>query len=182
LYQGKRLRFNEQQQERKTNMRNQNNRYGTAIAAVLVALAFACSSSLTAQTQNNSSDNGSIVGLWHVSLYLDPGHTQLLFESFKQWHSDGLEFESANAFPGAHCVGTWKQAPHHKVSLFHVGWTPNGAPGFPTAVRFAETESNALSQDGSSYDGSAMQTFYDQNGNALGTIPLYIHATRLTVH
>jgi len=168
-------------QQKKFDMKNQNNKYGTTIAALLMALAFACSSSLTAQTQNSSNDNGSIVGLWHVTFYLDPGHTQAFAESFKQWHSDGLEFESANFFSGAHCVGTWKQAPHHKVSLFHVGWTLGGVPGFPTAVHFEETETDALNQGGNSYDGSAMQTFYDQNGNALGTIALYIHATRLTV-
>ena len=51
----------------------------------------------------------SIVGTWHVQVFFDPGHTQLLFESYKQWHSDGLEFESANIGPGVLCVGTWKQ-------------------------------------------------------------------------
>jgi hypothetical protein len=53
----------------------------------------------------------SIVGLWHVSLYLDPDHTQLFAETYKQWHSDGLEFESANLAPGALCVGTWTHTP-----------------------------------------------------------------------
>jgi hypothetical protein len=120
--------------------------------------------------------NPTIVGLWHVSLYLDPDHTQLLAETYKQWHNDGLEFESANLAPGALCVGTWKQMAN-TVSLYHVGWTYGSPPG---TVRFVETETNRVSVDGNSYDGTAQQTFYDENGNPiLGPIPLYIHATRL---
>ena len=66
------------------------------------------------------------------------------------------------------------------VSLYHVGWTPGGVPGFLTAVRFVETETNKVSLDGNSYDGTATQTFYDQSGNPLSpSINLYIHATRL---
>jgi hypothetical protein len=121
-----------------------------------------------------------IVGLWHVSLYLDPDHTQLFAETYKQWHSDGLEFESANLFPGALCVGTWQQMAANMVSLYHVGWTPGGVPGFPTAVRFVETETNTVSLDGNSYDGTGTQTFYDADGNPLEpSITLYIAATRL---
>jgi hypothetical protein len=123
--------------------------------------------------------NPPIVGLWHVGLYLDPGHTTLFAQTYKQWHRDGLEFESANLFPGALCVGTWKQTAN-MVSLYHVGWTPDGVPGFPTAVRFVETETNKVSLDGNSYDGTATQTFYDQSDNPLSpSINLYIHATRL---
>ena len=123
--------------------------------------------------------NPPIVGLWHVSLYLDPGHTTLFAQTYKQWHRDGLEFESANLFPGAVCVGTWKQTAN-MVSLYHVGWVPGGVPGFPTAVRFVETETNTVSLDGNSYSGTATQTFYDQSGNPLSpSITLYIHATRL---
>jgi len=121
-----------------------------------------------------------IVGLWHVSLYLDPSHTQLFAETYKQWHSDSLEFESANLFPGALCVGTWKQMASNMVSLYHVGWTPGGVPGFDTAVRFVETEMDTVSPDGNSYDGTGTQTFYDQNGNPLQPqIMFYIQATRL---
>jgi hypothetical protein len=122
---------------------------------------------------------GPIVGLWHVSLYLDPNHTQLFAETYKQWHSDRLEFESANLFPGAVCVGTWQQMASHMVSLYHVGWTPGGVPGLPNAVRFVETETDTVSVDGNSYDGTGTQTFYDQDGNPLAAIPLYIQATRL---
>jgi hypothetical protein len=117
-----------------------------------------------------------IVGLWHVSLYLDPGHTQLFAETYKQWHSDGLEFESANLFPGALCVGTWKQMASNMVSLYHVGWT-YGANG---TYRFVLTETDTVSRDRNSYDGTFEQTFYDMDGNQVGDPFLgYIHATRL---
>jgi hypothetical protein len=49
-----------------------------------------------------------IVGLWHVQLFIGCGTTPFA-ETYKQWHRDGLEFESANLAPGALCVGTWKQ-------------------------------------------------------------------------
>jgi hypothetical protein len=118
-----------------------------------------------------------IVGLWHVSLYLDPDHTQLFAETYKQWHSDRLEFESANLAPGALCVGTWTQMANNMVSLYHVGWTYGNPPG---TVRFVEMETNRVSVDGNSYDGTATQTFYDEDGNQVGEpITLYIAATRL---
>jgi|KBSMisStaDraftv2_1062788.scaffolds.fasta_scaffold1068132_1 hypothetical protein len=122
-----------------------------------------------------------IVGLWDVQLFLDPGHTQLFAETYKQWHGDRLEFESANLAPGAVCVGTWRPIGSSMVSLYHVGWTPGGVPGFPTAVRFVETETDTVSPDRNSYNGTGDQTFYDVDGNALATVTLYITATRLTV-
>ena len=77
------------------------------------------------------------MGLWHVQLFLDPrAHTTASFETYKQWHSDGLESESANVFPGAACVGTWRQIAHNTAQLYHVGWT-YGTPAVPpTSVRF----------------------------------------------
>ena len=71
-----------------------------------MALAFTWLCSVTAQAEGTQ--GSAIVGTWHVQVFFDPGHTQLLFESYKQWHSDGLEFESANLGPGVLCVGTWK--------------------------------------------------------------------------
>ena len=42
-----------------------------------------------------------------------------------------------------------------------------------------ETETNTVSPDGNTYDGTGEETFYDQSGNPLATITLYIDATRL---
>ena len=94
-------------------MKNRNVNCRTTIPALFMALAFSCLSSVTAQAGGSRSSRRAhgvtIVGTWHVQVFFDPGHTQLLFESYKQWHSDGLEFESANLGPGVLCVGTWKQ-------------------------------------------------------------------------
>ena len=94
-------------------MKNRNVNYRTTISALFMALAFSCLSSVTAQAGGREAaggtQGGAIVGTWHVQVFFDPGHTQLLFETYKQWHSDGLEFESANLGPGVLCVGTWKQ-------------------------------------------------------------------------
>ena len=73
-----------------------------------------------------------VVGLWQVE-YTGACEPPVLppdFFTYQQFHSDGLEFESANLFPGAHCMGTWKQM-GHMVQIYHVGWTPGGIPGVP---------------------------------------------------
>jgi hypothetical protein len=162
-------------------MNNRNVNCRTTIPALLMALAFTCLCSVTAQTggrgvEGRGTEGGAIVGLWHVQLFLDPEHTMLFAETYKQWHRDGLEFESANLFPGALCVGTWKQMAHNMVNLYHVGWT-YGANG---TYRFVLTETDTVSPDGNSYDGTFEQTFYDTDGNQVGDPFMgYIRATRL---
>ena len=161
-------------------MKNRNVNCRTTIPALFMALAFTCLSSVTTQAGGGrGTEGGAIVGLWHVQLFLDPEHTQLLAETYKQWHSDGLESESANVFQGAACVGTWRQIAHNTAQLYHVGWTYGTPPFPPTSVRFVETETNTVSPDGNTYGGTGEETFYDQSGNPLATITLYIDATRL---
>jgi len=117
-----------------------------------------------------------IVGLWDVQLFLDPQHTQLFAETYKQWHSDGLEIESPSFSPGQ-CQGTWKQIARNMVQLYHVGFTQGNPPG---TYRFVETETDTVSPNRNSYDGTGDQTFYDVDGNQVGDpVALYIHATRL---
>jgi hypothetical protein len=174
--------------EGKLKMKKLHIQYRTTIPAFLMALALTCFSSLTAHAAGKGGAGGggtqgsSIVGLWHVELFFDSDHTQPPFaQTYKQWHSDGLEFESANGFVGQLCIGTWKQMASNMVSLYHVGWTPGGAPPFfPTAVRFVLNETDTVSPDGNSYDGIGTQTFYDANDSPLApVVTLYIHATRL---
>ena len=118
----------------------------------------------------------SIVGLWDVQLFIGCGTTPFA-ETYKQWHNDGLEFESANLFQGAVCVGTWNQGAGGTVELYHVGWTYGSPPG---TVRFVETETDTVSLDRNSYDGTFEQTFYDVDGNQVGDpIQGCVHATRL---
>ena len=114
-----------------------------------MALAFTWLFSVTAQAQGTQ--GSAIVGTWHVQVFFDPGHTQLLFESYKQWHSDGLEFESANLGPGVLCVDTWKTMGRYGAQLYHVGWTYGSPAG---TSRFVWTETETVSRDGNTYDGA----------------------------
>jgi len=162
-------------------MKNRNVNRRTTIPALFVALAFSCLSSVTAQAGGREAagrtQRSPIVGTWDVQVFFDPGHTQLLFESYKQWHGDGLEFESANLGPGVLCIGTWTPLSRNMVSLYHVGWTYGSPAG---TYRFVWTETETVSSDGNSYDGAGQITYYDQSGNQVGDpLPTYPHATRL---
>ena len=158
-------------------MKNHNSHYGTMIAALLIALAFACLSSSTAQAQAlNGQDSGVIVGLWHDHFTSNFGPP---FETYSQWHSDGLEIETPN-FMNAVCMGTYKHTHGRTFQLFHVGWTPGGIPGHPESVRFELRELNTVSHDGNSFDGPYDQKFFDANGNLVAEDMGTIHSTRLT--
>src|SRR5437773_9570515 len=102
-------------------------------ATILLALScFSFSPAVKAAEVAAVSDGPPIVGLWHVhytSDFIGP-----LFETYDQWHSDGLEFEVNGVAPGAMCQGTWRQTSNRSVQLFHVGFT-FGA-GCPGNVRF----------------------------------------------
>src|SRR5215472_5353368 len=126
-----------------------------------------------------------IVGLWQVE-YTGSCEPPVLppdFFTYQQFHSDGLEFESADLFPGAHCMGTWKQMAN-MVQVHHVGWTPGGIPGVPTSVRFVFTETLTVSNDRNSWDGTVDETFYDApvGGNAVAHCMSITHGTRIPVN
>jgi hypothetical protein len=121
----------------------------------------------------------SIVGLWHT-VYTSGGVTA--FESFEQWHADGNEFEAADLQLGTLCQGTWVKTAPGTVRLFHVGW--NFDPTGVTLVGyFNEIQTDTLSTDGKTYEG----TFAIQNFDLLGhhlqgqDLSGTVHATRLTV-
>ena len=116
-----------------------------------------------------------IVGLWHEYYTSDFGPP---FETYTQWHRDGLEIETPN-FINEVCMGTWKQIGGRTVQLFHVGWTPGGIPPAPTSVRFELRELNTVSADSSSFDGTYDQTFFDADGNLVFEDTGTLHATRL---
>jgi hypothetical protein len=128
---------------------------------------------------NDDERRGSIVGLWHT-VYTSGGVTA--FESFEQWHGDGNEFEAADLQLGALCQGTWVKTAPGTVRLFHVGW--NFDPTGVTLIGyFTEIQTDTLSADGKTYDGTFAIQNFDLAGNHLqgqdqsGTV----HATRLTV-
>jgi hypothetical protein len=119
-----------------------------------------------------------IAGLWHESYTSTVGGPP--FETYAQWHSDGLEIETPNFTPGV-CMGTWEHTEGRTVKLFHVGWTPGGIPPAPTSVRFELRHLNTVSVDGNSFDGTYDQKFFDAGGNLVFEDKGTIHATRLSV-
>jgi hypothetical protein len=117
----------------------------------------------------------AIVGLWHnhfVSDFIPP------FETYAQWHRDGLEIETPNFTPGV-CMGTWTQTGARTFKLFHVGWLPGG--GQNGSVRFELRELNTVSVDGNSFNGPYDQKFFDANGNLVAEDKGVIHSKRLSV-
>lgn len=131
----------------------------------------------TAQEQQNSDEDGAaIVGLWHENYVSDFGPP---FETYTQWHSDGLKIETPNFLNGV-CVGTFKHTRARTFKLFHVGWTPGGIPPAPTAVRFELRELNTVDRDHNSFAGTYDQKFFDANGNVVAEDTGTINATRLT--
>jgi hypothetical protein len=124
--------------------------------------------------------NGSIVGLWHLN-YTDSTGAPFL-ETFKMWHRDGTELETAN-FPPAmsnFCLGVWKHTGGRTVQLHHVGW--NFKPDGNTPDGFFDmTETNTVSPDGDTYQGVFDYKLFDNDGNLVQEITGTQIAKRITV-
>jgi hypothetical protein len=153
-------------------MKLQNSYSRRTVPALLIALALGYFPLvLTAQAANQP----SIVGLWNVHYFY---RTHELFQSYDQWHSDGLEFEVAgSSSPGSVCQGTWKVAPDGTIQLFHVAWTFDDTGALNGY--WQETQQNTLSADCSSYQGNFRIQYYDLSGNFLSQFSGTLTATRL---
>lgn len=155
--------------------------YGSGLHALAVQAAastgIGVSSGLAAPREDFV--RGSIVGLWHT-VYTAGGVTA--FESFEQWHADGNEFEAADLQIGSLCQGTWVKIAPGTFRLFHVGWNFDPT-GITLVGYFTEIQTNTLSADGKTYDGTFAIQNFDLSGNHIvgqdesGTT----HSTRLTV-
>lgn len=127
----------------------------------------------------NSQSPDSIVGLWHT---MYTAENSPFAETFKEWHSDGTEFENVNHNPaiGSVCVGVWKQVSVRTVRLHHLGFLFN-ADG-TSAGTFVVEEKDTLAAHGRSYVGAFTFRTYDVNGNFTGTaVKGTVAATRITV-
>ena len=129
---------------------------------------------------NNGNTGNSIVGFWHVELLLPDGN--LFHQGTQQYHSDGLEFENAAApavNPANFCMGVWKQS-GDTVNIYHIVFLYNGVDTLPP-VNYGElTETNILSEDGNSLNGTFAIKVYDlNNGNHLADINGTIKANRI---
>ena len=156
-------------------MRNQNTHYTRTMPALFIALVLSCFGlSQAAQAAGRP----SIVGLWNVQYYLSSG--DFLFQTYVQWHSDGLEFEVNSIAPGTVCQGTYKQsAATGTVQDFHVVYTfdANGV----LSGHIEETQTITVAADSQTYAGTFDQKFYDLNGNFLFEATGTTTATRLNV-
>ena len=156
-------------------MKNQNKQHRTKFAVFIVAVALAClSSSMAKADDENEGEGASIVGLWqeHYTSNFGPQ-----FDTYSQWHSDGLEIESPS-FSLGQCQGTFKQVGARTFKLFHVGWLPGGGPN--GSVRFELRVLSTVSRDHNSFNATYDQKFFDANGNLVLEDKGKIHATRLT--
>jgi hypothetical protein len=127
----------------------------------------------------NGESRDSIVGLWHT---MYTAGDSPFAETFKEWHSDGTEFENVNHNPaiGAVCVGVWKQVAARTVRLHHLGFLFN-ADG-SSAGTFVVEERDTLAAQGLSYVGTFTFRTYDVNGNFTGIeVKGTVFATRITV-
>lgn len=126
---------------------------------------------------DRTDDRVSIVGLWHV-IYTD-STGQFFLETFDQWHSDGTEFEAANANPieGNICLGVWKKAGANTVSLNHIGW--NFDPAGNSAGYFTIKETDTVDDSGQSYHGTFDFTVYNPDGSVQVEVTGTMAATRI---
>jgi hypothetical protein len=152
-------------------MKTQSIHYRRIAPTLLIALALGCLT-LSAAAQTG---NPSIVGLWRVH-YLSGGVEA--FQSFEQFHSDGLEFEISNIF-GLSCQGVFRQRADGSIKVFHTGWNfdENGnLTGY-----FNEVQINTVGPRGERYTGTWDIKNYDIHGNFLSEQKGTLRATRLTV-
>jgi hypothetical protein len=128
--------------------------------------------------QDDGNWQPSIVGLWHVVYTQSNGDP--FNQTFKMWHSDGIEFENALLPPSAGniCYGVWKQTGHRSVKLHHIGviWGTDGKIAFT----FTVDEENTVSEDGKAYNGSFEFNQFDPSGNNVGTVKGTTAAKRVT--
>lgn len=131
------------------------------------------------QQENQSSQQATIVGLWHV-LYTANDDSPF-GESFKMWHSDGIEFENAFLPPagGNICYGVWVPIGPRSVKLHHIGLMFDS--GGTLTNTFTIDEYNTVAFNGLTYKGTFDFKVYDLSGNLLQEVKGTQAATRITV-
>ena len=102
------------------------------------------------------------------------------FDTYSQWHSDGLEIDTPSFAPGV-CMGTWTQTTERTYKVFHVGWTPGGIPPASDSVRFELRIQVSISVDRNSLDGVYDLKYFNANGDLVFEDKGKIESTRLSV-
>lgn len=131
--------------------------------------------------QSDSVYSDSIVGLWQV-VYTPVASSTPITVSFKEWHSDGTEFENIWLAPvgGDICFGAWKTIAPRTVHTHHIGWI-FATPGATATNYFIQDETDTVSRDGKTYTGTYKMQVYSLAGVKEGPeTDGTIAATRIT--
>ena len=128
--------------------------------------------------------NPTIVGLWHA-IYTNSANNEVFNDSFKTWHIDGTEVESAflNPAGGNVCMGVWKATELRTVKLHHTGWLYNATTPTATATNyFTVDEVVTVAPHGRSYSGTFLFKVWNLDGTPTPVeVKGTITATRITI-
>jgi uncharacterized protein (DUF2147 family) len=128
--------------------------------------------------------NPTVVGLWKA-VYTNSADNSVFNDSFKSWHADGTEVESAFLSPagGNVCMGVWKQTDFRTFKLHHTGWLFNSATPTATATNyFTVDEIITVAPHGKTYTGTFTFKVWTLDGEATPVeVKGTIAATRITV-
>jgi hypothetical protein len=126
----------------------------------------------------------TVIGLWHA-IYTNTANNEVFNDSFKSWHIDGTEIESAFLSPagGNVCMGVWKPTSFRTVELHHTGWLYNTATPTATASNyFTVDETVTVAPNGKTYSGTFTFKVWNLDGSATPVeVQGTITATRITI-
>lgn len=152
--------------------------HASGVTAVVPFVAQSADGDSTQSTERHHGDDDSILGLWHVAYVFSDGTPA--FQSFKFWHPDGTEWESANISPflGNVCLGVWRETKAGNIRLHHVAWI--FANGILTGTATID-EIDTVAPAGTTYTGTFTTTYYDLNGSIVQQFKGTQTARRITV-
>lgn len=126
----------------------------------------------------------TVIGLWHA-IYTNSANNEVFNDSFKSWHIDGTEIESAFLSPagGNVCMGVWKPTGLRTAELHHTGWLFNAATPTATASNyFTVDETITVAPNGKTYSGTFTFKVWNLDGSATPVeVQGTITATRITI-
>lgn len=113
---------------------------------------------------NDSSDDSSIVGLWHVRFMIG---NQQIQEAFQIWNAGGTEVHNPNVDPrgGTVCLGVWRAADTRTFKLTHRVWNYDLNGNFMGTINLSENVT--VGRKGTTHAGTFALDFYDPLGNFL---------------
>jgi hypothetical protein len=135
----------------------------------------------TQHRERHHDHDDSILGLWHVAYVNSDGSP--FYQSFKFWHADRTEWESASGSPlaGNVCLGVWRETETGTIRLHHVGWTFDSDNKGALTGTLTLDEINTVAPGGETYTGTFVLINYDLSGNVVRQFQGTLTAKRITV-